>query len=674
MHLSPYALRFSDHRLYNFGKNNMSSSAIRGRLFRLSPNLFGEEIKLDEFLEKEVTPSKIVVLGETHGSFPIIKLQTLIQDTMARSLANVKRNSFSSVSPSLNMKSLLSPSFGRVDESSTKEEPRLRVVMEHFSQEMQSILDQYNGGSIDAFALLQAYRNIGTEGHHLNPYLPALESARRNNHIRLYGGFIPRTYARLLMKDGIDVALKASRNLGFISENEKLQGTDAHYNFFEGLLTGRDIHNLETPTERFRAKMFPAQILKDASMAHAVQNILETDVTGADKVLVVCGLGHMLYSHGVPERIFANNRMGGGIKRNTLRVACLPVDKKHEKSNDEGEAFDPVELLKNAYGGPESDAADVCFMYPEEDDEEVRDGPALVNEEYANIQDETQQAYDKVGSTAHLEGGDMIMAHSILTSLHYSPDEIEFVGEDAVNYQGVGCPHRHAHIQKGETVLDMGSGLGVDSIIAARAVGNEGRVVGVDLSESCVTHANRRARERGIESSTSFFKSPIENFDEKACGEEFFDVVISNGAFCLLPNKKSGFRNAFKVLKSGGRIAICTTVLKNKLEGDSEWPLCMQTFAKLDELEPMLQELGFVDIEFDFSDSLMEVEGVENENESEQEIKKMKFEGEGEEVEEEEEDGRYKVHNEEGRKQYEHLEKFNMNDLCARIVIKAKKP
>lgn len=334
-----------------------------------------------------------------------------------------------------------------------------------------------------------------------------------------------------------------------------------------------------------------------------------------------------------------------------------------------GEAFDPVELLRDAYGGAESDAADVCFMYvaadlEEEEDNETDGCPALIHDQ---VRQETQEAYDKVGATAHLEGGDMVKAHGMLTSLFYTPEEIEFAGIDAVNYQGVGCPHRHADIKKGESVLDMGSGLGVDSLLAANAVGKEGRVIGVDLSDECVQHANRRAQERGIDSSLRFHQSPIENFDERVCGEEVFDVVISNGAFCLLPSKKSGFRNAFKVLKSGGRIAICTTVLKEQLEGDVEWPLCMQTFAKIEELRPMLEELGFVDIEFDFSDSLMEVE-VEVEIDDDGKIK-----NEDGEIEEDEE-GRYKVHNEEGREQFRHLENVNMNDLCARVVIKAKKP
>jgi arsenite methyltransferase len=362
-------------------------------------------------------------------------------------------------------------------------------------------------------------------------------------------------------------------------------------------------------------------------------------------------------------------------KDDMLRVACLPISKAEllglelsaDDSSGSGRENDAdsriVSILKDAYGV--LDAADVCFVY----EEAVED----LDEEEDNIRQETQAAYDKVGTTARLEGGDMKKAHDILTSLNYTSDEIAFAGVDAVNYQGVGCPHRHANIQPGESILDMGSGLGVDSLIATEAVGPQGRVVGVDLSSECVRHANTRASERGVDNILTFVQSPIESIGSKIDGESF-DAVISNGAFCLLPNKKSGFSECHRVLKQGGRIAICTTVNKDKLEDGVEFPLCMQTFARIDEVVPMLQELGFVDIQIDLSDSLMEIpepdqeteenEGGDDDNEREEENLTDAVEGEG----------RFKVHNGEGRERFRHLENFDMNLLCARVVIKARKP
>jgi hypothetical protein len=99
----------------------------------------------------------------------------------------------------------------------------------------------------------------------------------------------------------------------------------------------------------------------------------------------------------------------------------------------------------------------------------------------------------------------------------------------------------------------------------------------------------------------------------------------------------------------------------------------MQTFARIDELEPMLQELGFVDIRIDLSDSLMKVPEPEQEAE----------ENEGDDDDNEKDsgptdavdgEGRFKVRNGEGRERFRHLENFDMNMLCARVVIKARKP
>lgn len=642
------------------------SPSIRGRLFRLSPQLFGTEVKLKEFLE-DISTSKIVILGEYHGETSIIQLQTHIQNKMAESLKPM----ISPILPS----SIKSVSCDSSDQLSTFDSPKVRVIMEHFSLDMQKILDDYQGGSLTLCGLKNAYRNIGTEGHAIEKYFPVLEAARLDpmGRFHILGGFIPRTYARLLMKEGVDTAVDAARRSGYISPHETLQGTDDHYNFFEGLLTGRNIHDRNATqyiTDRFRSKMFPAQILKDASMAYTVKNILQRNhgIHGNDdKILIVCGVGHMLYSHGVPERIFDRNSMK---KNSTLRVACLPSEIVAANGNPDIHLMSDdeiAEILKSEYGGPEEDAADVCFLYTTEENEQYSEN--LSGDE--KIREETKAAYDKVGSSAHLEGGDMVMARKIMNSLGYSPSEINVIGKDIVNYQGVGCPHRHVKLERGEYVLDMGSGLGVDSILSVIQVGPEGKVFGIDLSLDCVNHANKRATERGL-SNLSFSQSSLENIQKVVEGDGLFDAVISNGAFCLAPNKKAGFSEAYRVLKPGGRIAICTTVIRSDLDDGVEWPLCMQTFAKLDELEPMLNEIGFENIDIDMSDSKMEMEDLEDDEEDDEKIENK---NEQTRVQEEKGDdsGRYKVHNEEGQKQYRHLENFDMNKLCARVVIKATK-
>jgi len=608
---------------------------------------------MNDFLDKHISNKKLVILGEYHGSPPIISLQTQIQESMANSLKMVNITD--------DVKSISSSScpFGNQDSS-----PKVRVILEHFSmdEKMQEILNGYSLGSIGTKELIHSYKSIGTEGHNLIPYTQALESAQRNNYIHLYGGFIPRTYARLLMKEGKQTAIHEAQKVGYISLDETLEGTHEHYNYFESLLTGRNMfgeNSKEFLNEKFWSKMFPAQILKDASMAYCVRNLETLNLTGKDKLLLVCGTGHMLYSHGVPERILSSSTLYKD-KDDMLRIACLPLPEGQRLSSNKQE-FDTKKILKDAFGGPDFDAADFCFIYEEEDEKDV----VLENSE--KVREETRQAYEKVGATAHLEGGDLIKAKNVLSSLYYNHEEIEFLGKDAVNYQGVGCPHRFANIQEGEVVLDMGSGLGCDSLLAAKAVSKTGCVIGIDLSNECVSHANKRAKERCMDDVLSFVQSPIEDIGKnvKEVVDESCDVIISNGAFCLLHNKEAGFAECYRLLKQGGRIAICTTVVKDKLEDGVEWPLCMETFAKQSELIPMLSKLGFVDVEVDMSDSLMEVY-VEEESE---EAKKT-----AESIKTSNKEGRFKIHNNDEEEKYRHLENFDMNSLCARVVILARKP
>lgn len=131
-----------------------------------------------------------------------------------------------------------------------------------------------------------------------------------------------------------------------------------------------------------------------------------------------------------------------------------------------------------------------------------------------------------------------------------------------------------------------------------------------------------------------------------------FDVVISNGAFCLAPNKEASFREIFRVLRPGGRTAICTSTIKMPLKAEIDWPLCMRMFAHLDELGPMCTRVGFVDVAVDDSDSLMQFE----------------IDASGEEPTPQ----RNKVHI--ASPEFEHLNDVDMNELCARVVVIANKP
>lgn len=120
-------------------------------------------------------------------------------------------------------------------------------------------------------------------------------------------------------------------------------------------------------------------------------------------------------------------------------------------------------------------------------------------------------------------------------------------------------------------MLDIGSGLGVDSFIAKQMyTPHGGEVVGIDISQTQVEHAQMRAKERG--QSIEFKAADMENLP---FADGSFDVVISNGAFCLAPNKEKAFKEIYRVLAPGGRMSICTSTVQQDLQPGVNWPICM---------------------------------------------------------------------------------------------------
>jgi len=139
------------------------------------------------------------------------------------------------------------------------------------------------------------------------------------------------------------------------------------------------------------------------------------------------------------------------------------------------------------------------------------------------------------------------------------PAELPNVPETAVqSFAGVANPFSLGRLEPGEQVLDLGSGAGTDSLVAAQMVGPEGRVTGIDMTPEMLAKARSAAAEMG-QTNVEFVEAEAEHlpFDDGS-----FDVVISNGVIDLVPDKDAVFSELFRVLVPGGRIQIADVTIQ----------------------------------------------------------------------------------------------------------------
>jgi arsenite methyltransferase len=306
------------------------------------------------------------------------------------------------------------------------------------------------------------------------------------------------------------------------------------------------------------------------------------------------------------------------------------------------------------------------FHHDDADDEPVSSGSAVSanhraaeassNWKNANKEELKQhfaRAYDAVGRDAEGKRGQVEHAAILMTKLGYTKEELAVVGDDVWMMQGTGNPHAAAKIAPGECVLDLGSGFGIDALIAAAKVGPTGRVLGVDMSPVELTAAIKKISERRVRN-VDFRLGDIEDLP---VADSTVDVAISNGGFCLVPDKRKGLAEVFRVLRPGGRLAISFTTRKVELDPSQEWPSCITVFMPLSEVAGTLAEVGFTNVAVDTSNSRVDVwdeveEGCPYHKESDVEAPIHKT----------------------GDSKYAFLESLDMNSICARVVATATKP
>ena len=220
------------------------------------------------------------------------------------------------------------------------------------------------------------------------------------------------------------------------------------------------------------------------------------------------------------------------------------------------------------------------------------------------IREEGRRRY---GATAPGENslcGDACCTSTSANALGYSAEDSAIASETANLGLGCGNPLAIASLRAGQVVLDLGSGVGFDCFLAARAVGSSGKVIGVDMTHDMLSKARRNAQKNGF-TNVEFRLGEIEALP---VGDNSIDVIISNCVINLSPEKQSVFDEASRVLKPGGRLAVADMVATAPLPDEikSDWAAytgCIAGALQITDLQRMLEASGFKNIKIAPKDS-----------------------------------------------------------------------
>ncbi len=228
--------------------------------------------------------------------------------------------------------------------------------------------------------------------------------------------------------------------------------------------------------------------------------------------------------------------------------------------------------------------------------EKTEETTRFVREKYGHI---AEQGGDCCSSSC-CQGDDAGTPRSKTARLGYRDTDLAAVPQRANLGLGCGNPHQIAELQEGETVLDLGSGGGLDCFLAARQVGSRGHVIGVDMTSEMVSLARQNLNDSDVHH-VEFRLGEIEHLP---VADRCIDVIMSNCVINLSPDKAAVFTEAMRVLKPGGRLAISDVVATAPLPQSRRQDLravasCLGGAATVSEITGLLSGSGFVDVRID---------------------------------------------------------------------------
>ena len=221
----------------------------------------------------------------------------------------------------------------------------------------------------------------------------------------------------------------------------------------------------------------------------------------------------------------------------------------------------------------------------------------------SDIKREVKKYYGGIASRVNQEAKNNCGSSSSCCSNNnshiYDLDYLNNLPQEAIN-ASLGCANRlvFGELKNGETVLDLGSGGGIDVLIASKYVGLTGKVYGLDMTDEMLSLANTNKQKMGVEN-VEFLKGYIEDIP---IDNNKIDVILSNCVINLCEDKEKALGEAYRVLKSGGRLAIADIVIlkdiSEKIKNDAQmWVGCIAGALPIEEYRNVLLRVGFKDVE-----------------------------------------------------------------------------
>lgn len=198
------------------------------------------------------------------------------------------------------------------------------------------------------------------------------------------------------------------------------------------------------------------------------------------------------------------------------------------------------------------------------------------------------------------------------TMIGYDKDELNTIPQTSILGVGCGAPLKYAKLQKGETVVDLGSGAGIDAFLSSKQVTDNGKVIGIDMTEKMLEKARKNAKD-GNYTNVEFRKGDIE--ENIPVDNKTVDAVISNCVINLVTNKTRAFKEVHRILKDDGRMVISDLVTDREIMAEiantDKWCACIDGALTKENYIKCIYDAGFSNVNILEETTYMEGEKVD---------------------------------------------------------------